>query len=77
LPVADPAAEAAGIAVSSAAMSRAEGSRRQPPRSPDLSLNVWLAHLESLHPRGQAGIELGLERVLRVKEELASIRNAR
>ncbi|MDS4076378.1 MAG: bifunctional tetrahydrofolate synthase/dihydrofolate synthase [Candidatus Accumulibacter sp.] len=30
----------------------------------------WLAHLESLHPRGQAGIELGLERVQRVKAEL-------
>lgn len=26
----------------------------------------WLQHLESLHPRGQAGIELGLERVRQV-----------
>jgi hypothetical protein len=26
--------------------------------------DAWLAHLESLHPRGQGGIELGLERVL-------------
>ncbi len=35
------------------------------------SLTQWLAHLESLHPRGQGGIELGLERVLRVRQELA------
>ncbi len=34
------------------------------------SLNDWLAHLEGLHPKGQAGIELGLERVARVKAEL-------
>ena len=34
------------------------------------SLPFWLAHLEALHPRGQAGIELGLERVLRVKAQL-------
>lgn len=34
------------------------------------SLPDWLAHLESLHPRGQAGIELGLERVARVKAAL-------
>ncbi len=31
------------------------------------SLPDWLAHLESLHPRGEAGIELGLERVQAVK----------
>lgn len=30
----------------------------------------WLAHLEGLHPKGQAGIELGLERILKVKAEL-------
>jgi len=30
----------------------------------------WLAHLESLHPKGQGGIELGLERVNRVKAVL-------
>jgi len=30
------------------------------------SLSDWLDHLESLHPQGQAGIELGLERVRRV-----------
>jgi len=30
----------------------------------------WLAHIESLHPKGQAGIELGLDRVARVKAEL-------
>lgn len=34
------------------------------------SLPDWLAHLESLHPKGQAGIVLGLERVARVKAEL-------
>lgn len=34
------------------------------------SLSDWLAHLESLHPKGQGGIELGLERVTRVKEAL-------
>ena len=34
------------------------------------SLTDWLAFLESLHPKGQGGIELGLERVCRVKEEL-------
>lgn len=34
------------------------------------SLPDWLAHLESLHPRGQAGIELGLERVRRTSAAL-------
>ena len=34
------------------------------------TLEDWLVHLESLHPRGQSGIELGLERVVRVKEAL-------
>ena len=34
------------------------------------TLAAWLAHLESLHPKGQGGIELGLERVGRVKAEL-------
>ena len=34
------------------------------------SLQDWLGHLESLHPRGQAGIELGLERIRRVKAAL-------
>jgi len=34
------------------------------------SLTEWLAHLEGLHPKGQGGIELGLERVDRVKAEL-------
>lgn len=34
------------------------------------SLNDWLAHLESLHPKGQAGIELGLDRVACVKAAL-------
>jgi dihydrofolate synthase/folylpolyglutamate synthase len=34
------------------------------------TLNDWLAHLEGLHPKGQAGIELGLERILQVKAAL-------
>ena len=34
------------------------------------SLTDWLSHLESLHPRGAAGIELGLERVAAVKAAL-------
>ncbi len=33
-------------------------------------LSDWLTHLESLHPRGQAGIELGLDRIRVVKERL-------
>ena len=33
-------------------------------------LSDWLNHLEGLHPKGQGGIELGLERVSRVKAEL-------
>jgi len=40
------------------------------PGLPDASLNGWLAHLEALHPRGSAGIELGLERVAAVKSRL-------
>jgi len=38
---------------------------------PARGLAEWLAHLESLHPRGQAGIELGLARVMQVKSRLA------
>jgi dihydrofolate synthase/folylpolyglutamate synthase len=34
------------------------------------NLHTWLAHLESLHPKGQAGIVLGLERVRLVAGEL-------
>lgn len=34
------------------------------------TLPDWLHHLESLHPRGQAGIELGLDRVQAVKAAL-------
>ena len=37
------------------------------------SLTEWLAHLEGLHPKGQGGIELGLERVDRVKAELGQM----
>ncbi len=32
-------------------------------RGVERGLDAWLAHLEALHPRGQAGVELGLERV--------------
>ncbi|MDP1525141.1 MAG: bifunctional tetrahydrofolate synthase/dihydrofolate synthase [Rhodocyclaceae bacterium] len=39
-------------------------------------LNDWLAHLESLHPRGQAGIELGLDRILTVKQRLGQRQDA-
>lgn len=34
------------------------------------TLSDWLAHIEALHPRGAAGIELGLSRVRQVKEAL-------
>ena len=34
------------------------------------TLNDWLAHLEGQHPKGQAGIELGLERIRQVKAAL-------
>ena len=34
------------------------------------NLGGWLAHIERLHPRGQAGIELGLDRVAIVAAEL-------
>ncbi|MDP1651153.1 MAG: bifunctional tetrahydrofolate synthase/dihydrofolate synthase [Rhodocyclaceae bacterium] len=33
-------------------------------------LDDWLVHLERLHPRGQAGIELGLERARQVRDVL-------
>lgn len=35
-----------------------------------MTLSDWLAHLEGLHPKGQAGIELGLDRICRVKTVL-------
>jgi len=41
------------------------------PGLPDAGLQGWLAHLEALHPRGSAGIELGLERVAAVKARLS------
>ena len=34
------------------------------------TLAGWLAHLEALHPKGQGGIELGLERVVQIKNAL-------
>ena len=34
------------------------------------TLEDWLLHLEGLHPKGQAGIELGLERIRLVKAAL-------
>ena len=39
------------------------------------TLEDWLTHLESLHPKGQAGIELGLDRVLQVKEVLGQVQH--
>ena len=41
-----------------------------PQLQPVAGLAAWLAHLEALHPRGSAGIELGLERVAAVKARL-------
>ncbi len=38
-------------------------------------LDGWLEHLEAQHPRGSAGIELGLERVAAVKARLAQREN--
>ncbi len=35
-----------------------------------MTKNDWLAHLEGLHPKGQAGIELGLERIRKLKAVL-------
>ena len=48
------------------------------PASPSAPMHVktlddWLAHLEGLHPKGQAGIELGLERIARVKAALGQV----
>jgi len=40
------------------------------------TLSDWLSHLESLHPRGQAGIELGLDRILEVKQRLGQRQDA-
>ena len=37
------------------------------------TLADWLAHLEGLHPKGQAGIELGLERIRLVKAALGQV----
>jgi dihydrofolate synthase/folylpolyglutamate synthase len=34
------------------------------------TLSDWLSHLEGLHPKGQAGIELGLDRIRLVKDAL-------
>lgn len=36
-----------------------------------MTKNDWLAHLEGLHPKGQAGIELGLDRIRQVKAALS------
>lgn len=40
-----------------------------------MTLTDWLAHLEGLHPKGQAGIELGLERIRAVKAQLAQVQH--
>ena len=34
------------------------------------TLEQWLAHIEAMHPRGIAGIELGLDRVRVVSDAL-------
>ena len=39
------------------------------------TLDDWLSHLESLHPKGQAGIELGLDRIRRVKAVLGQVQH--
>jgi len=39
------------------------------------TLSDWLAHLEARHPKGEAGIELGLERVLAVSRALGQRQN--
>ncbi|MBS4018398.1 bifunctional tetrahydrofolate synthase/dihydrofolate synthase [uncultured Azonexus sp.] len=39
------------------------------------TLADWLVHLEGLHPKGQAGIELGLERIRQVKAALGQVQH--
>ncbi|MBI2276239.1 MAG: bifunctional tetrahydrofolate synthase/dihydrofolate synthase [Dechloromonas sp.] len=39
------------------------------------SLEDWLTHLEGLHPKGQAGIELGLDRIRQVKAALGQVQH--
>ncbi|HJW24359.1 MAG TPA: bifunctional tetrahydrofolate synthase/dihydrofolate synthase [Rhodocyclaceae bacterium] len=39
------------------------------------TLSDWLAHLEGLHPKGQAGIELGLDRIRQVKDALGQVQH--
>ena len=39
------------------------------------TLADWLAHLEGLHPKGQAGIELGLDRIRQVKAALGQVQH--
>jgi dihydrofolate synthase/folylpolyglutamate synthase len=39
------------------------------------NLEDWLLHLEGLHPKGQAGIELGLERIRQVKAALGQVQH--
>lgn len=39
------------------------------------SLEDWLVHLEGLHPKGQAGIELGLDRIRKVKAALGQVQH--
>lgn len=46
----------------------------RPSIKPD-SLPDWLAYLERLHPKGQAGIKLGLTRIMRVKVALAQVQH--
>lgn len=39
------------------------------------TLSDWLAYLEGLHPKGQAGIELGLDRIRQVKDALGQVQH--
>lgn len=39
------------------------------------TLDDWLLHLEGLHPKGQAGIELGLDRIRLVKAALGQVQH--
>ena len=40
-----------------------------------MNLSDWLVHLDGLHPKGQAGIELGLDRILQVKAALGQVQH--
>ena len=58
------------VSVADSAKIAASASDAAPRRFIVKSLSDWLAYLESLHPKGQGGIELGLDRVGCVKAQL-------